>query len=215
LREVRNIRLAGFIVFAITGVLASAQVTTNQKIGVIDMQSALTATKDGQKAAADLRAKYAPKQQEFQQRQAQLQQKQDQFRRTENTISEDAKTKLAADIDALQRNLQRDTKDAEQDMNQDQQHIVQELSGKMMKAVSKYAQDHQYQLVFDVAGQPENIHFASNTIDITRDVIALYDQENPATAASSSAAPRSSRPTAPAAAPPRTGPSPAIPGGSK
>jgi outer membrane protein len=215
LREVRNIRLAGFILFAITGVLASAQVTTNQKIGVIDMQSALTATKDGQKAAADLRAKYAPKQQEFQQRQAQLQQKQDQFRRTENTISEEAKTKLAADIDALQRNLQRDQQDAEQDMNQDQQHIVQELSGKMMRVVSKYALDHQYQLVFDVAGQPENIHFASNTIDITRDVIALYDQENPATATSSSAAPRSPRPTAPAAAPPRTGPSPATPGGSK
>src|SRR6185437_676046 len=99
----------------------SAQVTTNQKIGVIDMQSALVATKEGQKAAADLSAKYAPKQQEFQQRQSQLQQ------------------------------------------------IVQNLSGKMMKIVSKYAQDHQFQLVFDVAGQPSNIYFASNTIDVTRE----------------------------------------------
>jgi outer membrane protein len=205
---VKNPRIAGFILFAASGVFASAQVTTNQKIGVIDMQSALTATKDGQKAAADLRAKYAPKQQEFQQRQSQLQQKQDQFRRTENTMSEDAKAKLAADIDALQRNLKRDTQDAEQDMNQDQQRIVQGLSGKMMKIVSKYAQDHQFQLVFDVAGQPSNIFFASNTIDITRDIIALYDQENPGTGTSSSAAPASSRRAVPAGAP-RTAPSPA------
>jgi outer membrane protein len=198
---VKNIRIAGFMLLTASAVLASAQVTTNQKIGVIDMQSALTATKDGQKAAADLRAKYAPKQQEFQQRQAQLQQKQDQFRRTENTMSEDAKAKLAADTDALQRNLQRDQQDAEQDMNQDQQRIVQGLSGKMMKIVSKYAQDHQFQLVFDVAGQPQNIFFASNTIDITRDIIALYDQESPGAGTSTSSAPASSHPRPPASAP--------------
>ncbi len=206
----KNVRIAGWIAVALAAG-ASAQITTNQKIGVIDMQSALVATKDGQKAAADLRAKYAPKQQEFQQRQSQLQQKQDQFRRTENTMSEEAKAKMAADIDSLERNLQRDTQDAEQDMNQDQQRIVQELGGKMMKVVNKYAQDHQYQLVFDVAGQPENIHFASNTIDITRDIISLYDQEHPASAAAtttSAPAPSrtappagASRPTAPLGAP--------------
>jgi outer membrane protein len=187
---------------------ASAQVTTNQKIGVIDMQSAMVATKDGQKAAADLRSKYAPKQQEFQQRQSQLQQKQDQLRRTQNTISEEAKAKLAADIDSLQRNLQRDTKDAEQDMNQDQQRIVQQLSGKMMKVVSKYAQDHQFQLVFDVAGQPTNIYFASNTIDVTREIISLYDQENPGSGATSStSAPPPTR-TAPAPGGARPAPGP-------
>ena len=197
--------IAGWMALALAAG-ASAQVTTNQKIGVIDMQSAMVATKDGQKSAADLRAKYAPKQQEFQQRQSQLQQKQDQLRRTQNTISEDAKAKLAADIDSLERNLQRDTQDAEQDMNQDQQRIVQELSGKMMKVVSKYAQDHQFQLVFDVAGQPNNIYFASNTIDITRDIIGLYDQENPGSATTSSSSTPTSTHTAPPAGAARPAP---------
>ena len=192
----KNLQIAGWMLVALAAG-ASAQISTNQKIGVIDMQSAMVATKDGQKSAADLRAKYAPKQQEFQQRQSQLQQKQDQFRRTENTMSEDAKAKLSADIDSLQRNLQRDTQDAEQDMNQDQQRIVQELSGKMMKVVSKYAQDHQFQLVFDVAGQPTNIYFASNTIDITREIISLYDQENPVSATTSTSAPAPARTTPP------------------
>jgi outer membrane protein len=200
---VKNVRIAAWMAFALAAG-ANAQVTTNQKIGVIDMQSAMVATKDGQKAAADLRAKYAPKQQEFQQRQSQLQQKQDQFRRTANTISEEAKAKLAADIDLLERNLQRDTQDAEQDMNQDQQRIVQQLSGKMMKVVAKYAQDHQFQLVFDVAGQPTNIYFASNTIDITRDVIGLYDQEGPSSAGTSSTGPPSTH-TAPGATHPASG----------
>lgn len=194
-----NIKTAGLIAALLAGCAAFGQVTTNQKMGVIDMQSALIATKDGQKAAADLRAKYAPKQQEFQQRQSQLQQKQDQLRRTQNTISEEAKTKLASDIDVLERGLQRDTQDAQQDMNQDQQRIVQELSGKMMQIVTKYAQDHQFQLVFDVAGAPNNIYFASNTIDITRDIIALYDQAGPA--ASTTSKTPSSAPVAPRPAP--------------
>ena len=180
------------VLFCLAAAAGSAQITTNQKIGVIDMQAALTTTKDGQKAAADLRAKYAPKQGQFQQRQSEIQQKQDQYRRTENTISEDAKDKMARDIDTLQKNLQRDTQDAEQDMNQDQQRIVGDLSGKMMRVLTKYAQEHQFQLVFDVAGAPNNIYFASNTIDITRDIIALYDQEN-------SGGPATSRTSGPAA----------------
>lgn len=179
----KNTQIAALIAASLFFLVGSApaQVTVGQKIGVIDMQAALTTTKDGQKAAADLRGRYAPKQQEFQERQSEIQQKQEQYRRTENTMSDEAKTKLAQDIETMQKNLQRDTQDAEQDMNQDQQRVVQALSGKMMGVVTKYAQDHHFQLVFDVAGQPNNIFFASNTIDITRDVIALYDQENPAT----------------------------------
>ncbi len=51
----KNVRIAGLMAAALVAA-ASAQITTNQKIGVIDMQSALVATKEGQKAAADLRA---------------------------------------------------------------------------------------------------------------------------------------------------------------
>ena len=35
--------------------------------------------------------------------------------------------------------------------------------------------DKQLTMVFDVSGQPNNVLFASSTIDITRDIIALYD----------------------------------------
>jgi len=182
---------------------ASAQVTTPEKIAVIDMQAALAQTKEGQKAAADLRAKYTPKQQEFQQRQSELQQKQEQYKRTENTISEEAKAKLARDVDTLSRNLERDTQDAQDDMNADQQRVVQELGGKMMRIVTKYAEDHQLQFVFDVAGQPNNIYFASNAIDITRDIIGLYDQSNPGPSApATSAAPSGAVSRAPASAAP-------------
>src|ERR1700685_1050966 len=73
---------------------AWAQAAPPLKLAVIDMQSALLSTKDGQKAVAELKAKFAPKEQEFQKRQQELVAKQDQYRKTENTISEEAKAAL-------------------------------------------------------------------------------------------------------------------------
>jgi outer membrane protein len=174
--------------------LASAQ-TAAQKFGVIDMQSALLSTKDGQKAVNELKAKFSPKEQEFQKRQADLQAKQEQYRKTENTISDEAKATLARDIDAMTKNLQRDTDDARQDVDQEQQRVLNELGAKMMQVLQKYASDKSLTMVFDVSGQPNNVLYASNTIDITRDIIALYDSAAPVT------------PTSPQAKPPAASPS--------
>lgn len=171
-----------------------------QKIAVIDMQSALISTKDGQKAVADLKAKYSPKDQDLQKRQQQLQAKQEEYRKTQNTINEEAKAKLERDIDALNRGLQRDVDDAKQDMDQDQQRLLQDLGGKMMQVLTKYATDNHLTMVFDVSGQPNNLLFASNTIDITRDIIGLYDK---------SAAVTPAAPPAVTSAAPKTTPRPA------
>jgi outer membrane protein len=167
------------------------------KVAVINMQEALVSTKDGQKAIADLRGKYGPRDQDFQKRSADLQAKQDQYRKTQATLSDDQKGKMERDIDSMTRTLQRDTDDAKQDMDADQQRILQELGGKMMQVVTRYATDNQYTMVFDDSGQPNNILFASNAIDITREVIALYDKAAPVTPS----APPATSTTKPAATP--------------
>jgi hypothetical protein len=71
--------------------------------------------------------------------------------------------------------------------------------------------------VMDVSGQPNNVLFASNTIDITRDIIALYDSaaasaplSAPAAAAPKPAA-AAPRPVVPTAAPSPAAPKPAAP----
>ena len=190
---------------ALSVATAFAQTPVAQKIGIIEMQSALVSTKDGQKAVADLRAKFGPKDQDMQKRQADLQAKQEQLRKTQNTISEDAKAKLSTEIDTLGRALQRDMDDAKADMDQEQQRVTQDLGGKLMQVVNKYAVDNKFNLIFDISGQPDNILFASNTLDITRDIIALYDKAAP-TSPTSSAAPAAGPAAAPAAKPPATPP---------
>ncbi len=176
--------------------LAAASVLcahAQQKIGVLDMQQALISTKDGAKAVADLRAKFGPKDQDIQKRSQELTAKQEQYRKTQNTMAEAARASLERDIDALSRTLQRDSDDAKQDMEADQQRMIQELGAKMMQVINQYAVDNKFSIIFDDSGQPNNILYASNAIEITRDVVALYDKA----AAVTPKAP----PTAPAAPP--------------
>jgi len=186
------------------GFAPSAFAQAQQKIALMDMQGALVNTKDGQKAVADLRAKYAPKDADLQKRQQELQAKQEQYRKTQNTISETAKAALERDIEGITRALQRDSDDARQDMEADQQRILQELGGKMIQVINKYGADNGLTAIFDVSGQPNNILFGTPSADITQAIIALYDKSAPSTPPSAppSAATKSATP-APAAASPK------------
>ena len=183
------------------GLSAWAQ-SAPQKFAIINMQQVILETKDGKQAVTELKAKFAPKEAEFQKRAEELQRKQDELRKTENTISEEKKATLARDIDSMTKSLQRDTDDAREDVNQEQQKILNDLGAKVMAVLNKYAVDKQFTMVFDISGQPNNVMFATNSIDITRDIISLYDA-SPQPPPSSSSAP----PKAPAVAPKAPAPS--------
>jgi outer membrane protein len=192
------------------GQAAPAQ-TGPQKFAIINMQETLLSTKDGKQAVVDLKTKFAPKEQEFQKRTEDLQRKQDELRKTENTISEEKKAALARDIDAMTKSLQRDTDDAREDVNQEQQKVLNELGMKIMQVLNKYASDKGYTMVFDVSGQPNNILFATNSIDVTRDIIALYDASAPSSLAAPAPKPAAPSPTSSAPKRPTTTPASTTP----
>jgi outer membrane protein len=187
----------------------AASAFAQQKLAVIDMQSALVQTRDGQKAVGELRDKYSPKDAEFQKRASDLQTKQAQYQKTSNTLSDTAKASAEREIETMQRNLQRDSDDTRADMDQDQQRVLNDLGGKMMQIIQKYAADNQISMVFDVSQQPNNLLFATTAIDITRDIIALYDKTAPVSAAPplSTVAPKPSTAVRPAATAPAGSPS--------
>jgi outer membrane protein len=169
------------------------------KIAVIDMQGALLQTKDGQKAAAELKTKFSPKEQELQKRNADLTAKQDQYRKSENTLSADQKASLARDIDTLQRNLQRDAQDARQDFEEAQNKLMGGLLQKMQQVLTAYANQNQITMIFDISAQPNNLLYADKATNITAAIIAMYDKNDSVT------------PTAPPSKPSSTTSAPATP----
>jgi len=165
------------------------------KVAVIQVQTAILSTKDGQKAAGELQGKFAPKKAEIDKKQADIAAMQEQLKKLQATGSEEVKTKLMRDIDSANTKLQRDTQDAQADLDEEQQKIMQELGGKMMAVVEKYAQSNGLAMVIDVSNPQTPVLWAAQAIDITAEIVKLYDQANPGTGATAPApAPTTARP---------------------
>ena len=190
-----------FVVFPalVLGMAAMAHAQTPAKVAIIHVQNAILQTKDGQKAASDLQGRFAPKKAALDKKQADIAALQDTLRKGSATMSEEAKAKLIRDIDANNKSLQRDTEDAQADLDAEQGKIMQELGNKVMAVLEKYATGNGYALVLDVSNPQTPVLWASQTIDITGDIVKLYDQANPGTGAPAAAAKPAV--TAPAAAP--------------
>ncbi len=149
------------------------------KVGVINIQSAIVSTKDGQKAAQELETKRAPKAKEFEKRQADIRQLQDSLNRGGNAMADAAKQELVRNIDAKTKAFNRDLEDAQAEWDQDQQKVLQELGQKIMVVIDKYAKDNGYSLILDVSNPQTPVLYASNAIDVTKDIIDLYDKNAP------------------------------------
>jgi len=169
------------------------------KVALINMQQAIATTKEGKAQIAELDKKYGPKQQEFQKRNADIQAKEEQLKKTQNTISDEAKATLEADITRLKTALQRDATDTQTDSQEDEQKLLQGVAARLEQVVTKYAQDNKIMLVFDVSSEPNNLVCCASAPEITSDVVALYDKT--ADAGGFTAAPAAAKSAAPSGPP--------------
>jgi outer membrane protein len=162
--------------------VVSAFAQTPPKYAVINIQGALVTTRDGQKAAGELESKAGPRRKELEGKQNEINSLKEQLQKGSNTLSEQAKQELYRKIEARTTSLKRDVEDAEADWNQEQQKVLQQLGQKMMAVIDKYAKDNGYALILDVSSPQTPVLYASNTIDITKDIIDLYDKGSGAAA---------------------------------
>ena len=179
---------------AIAGAQTSAPPT---KVGVINVQGAILGTKEGQKAAAELESKFAPKRKELEGKQGAIAQLQDRLNKGRNTMAADEREKLIREIDQRTKAFNRDTEDAQAEMEQEQQKVLQDLGQRLMAVIDKYARDNGYTLILDVSSQQTPVLYIASGIDITQDIVGLYDKNAPAAAAPAAARPAAVPPPAP------------------
>jgi outer membrane protein len=117
-----------------------------------------------------------PKKKEFDTRQSEIAQLQDQYNKGGTVMSEDKRNQLARDIDEKKKRLQRDMQDAEEELQGEQQKLLQGLGQRMMAVIEKYAKDNAYTMILNVSDPNTPVLYASSAIDITQDIISLYDK---------------------------------------
>jgi outer membrane protein len=185
-------------------VAAAMAAQTPTKIGVIQIQTALVSTRDGQKAVQELESRMAPKQREMERKRTELQELQDKLQKGGNAMAQAAKDDLARTIDQKTKSYNRDMEDARAELDTEQRKLLEDLSGKMQVAIDKFALANGYAVILDVSNQNGNVLYVASGVDITKDIIDLYDKTNPS-------APGSATPTTKPAATPTPKPPAATP----
>jgi len=183
--------------------MANAQTAVPTKVAIIHIQQAIVNTKDGQKAQADLGTRFGPKRSALEKKQSDLANLQDQLKKGSATMSDDAKAKMARDIDALNKELTRGGEDYDAEVQQEEGKIMNDLGQKMLDVVGKYAAQNGYAMVLDVS-QQQTVLWADPAVNITAECIKLYDQAHPGTGAAPAPAtgtPAATKPTPPVVPP--------------
>jgi outer membrane protein len=152
------------------------------RVATIFAQNAIVSTQEGQKASAALNTKFGPKRDEFNRKQTELQALRDQLKKGQASMSADTQNSLTQTIEAKSREAQRLGEDSQAALEAEEAAMMQQLGDKLMAVVRDYAARNGYALVIDVSLPNGPVIWASPTIDITNEIVRLYDQAHPAAA---------------------------------
>jgi outer membrane protein len=174
-----------------------------EKIGILNMQVAITSTAEGKQASSELQAQFAPRQAELETIRKQIEDIQTRLRNGASTLSDDEKQRLVRENDQLTRGYQRKQQDFNDDGNEAQREVIDRIGRRLMEVVDKYARDNGFSIILDNSSQNTPVIFSANNVDISQDIIRLFDQAYPAKASSGGTKPAGQRPAAKPAEPPK------------
>jgi outer membrane protein len=185
------------------GLAFAAQAQTVTKVGIIHVQGAILATKDGQAAQQALNGKFGPRKEALDKKQGDLNSMQDQLTKGGTSMNDAARAKLQNDIENLRKSIQRDGEDLEADVQADENKLMTDLGQKMYDVIIKYATQNGLAMVLDVTNPQGPVLWADQAVNIGEAIVKLYDQAHPGAGGAA--------PAAPAANPPAATPKPTIP----
>lgn len=171
---------------------------SSAKVGVINIQEAILSTNEGKRDLEALEKKFDPTRTELQSLQKEVDDLKKQLSTQGDKLNDDAKAKLAKDIDAKQKSLQRKLEDAQQDFQSQQGDIVNRIGTKLMEVVDKYAKANGYAAIFDVSNPQSPVLWAAQSNVVTKEIADAYNAQSniPAPAASPAAPSATPRPSA-------------------
>lgn len=162
-----------------TLVAAAALAQTPTKVAIINIQGAIVATKDGAKARDAIREKYEPRAKQLEALNSEIQKLRNQLATLANTASQEVRDKISREIDDKQKKLQWDSEDLQNELQQEEGKLVNEIGQRMMQIIDEYAKAQGFALVLDVSSQQSPVVWAANGIDITQQIVELYDKRYP------------------------------------
>jgi outer membrane protein len=186
---------------------ATAGSSAAGKVGVISIRQAIITTAEGKQASAELQSQFASRQNEIESLNKQINDLQQRLQASANKLSQEEEARLRQQGQRLAQRLERMNTEYQEDVNAAQGDVIDRIGRKMVDVLDRYSRENGYVIMLDSSAQNTPILFASTQIDVTQDIIRLYDQAYPvkagATPQPKAAAPKTT-PTQPAQKPAAT-----------
>jgi Skp family chaperone for outer membrane proteins len=190
----------------------AAAPASGTKVGIINMQTAIVATNEGQRDFEALAKKFEPKRTELKGMSDELDSLKKQLDTQGSKLNDETRADLVKKIEARQKSLSRASEDAQSDLQAQQNEIAGKIVQKMIPVVQKYAKDNSLGMILDAtrAWPDGELIWATESVDLTKAVVDAYNAQ------SDVPAPTNPKPAAPkpTAAPKPAAPKPAPPSSS-
>jgi outer membrane protein len=167
-----------------TGGTTGAAATAPTKVGVLNVRQAIGSTAEGKQALAQLQSQFTPQQNDLDNLQKQIQDLQNRLNNGARTLSDDEKARLQRQGEMLARQFQRKQDDLGEQVNAAQADIVDEIGRKMLDVLDRYSREKGFAVVLDSSAQGSPLLYQASQVEITQDIVRLYDQDHPAKAGS-------------------------------
>lgn len=161
------------------GFAFGAQTSSPPEIGVriafVDTLGVLQQTEEGRQEIARIEQLVTQKQQDLQSQSAELQQLRERFLSQGQALNPETRAEMQRSIEEKERHVRRMQEDLEYDVNRRQNDLVNRMRDKILQVIAEYAEANGFSAVFTL---DPSLPFVAETLDITGDVIQLYNQKH-------------------------------------
>ena len=182
---------------------AAAGSSASSKVGVISIRQAIVTTAEGKVASAELQSQFASRQNEIENLNKQISDLQQRLTSSTGKLSQEEEARLRQQGQRLAQRLDRMNTEYQEDVNAAQADVIDRIGRKMVDVLDRYARENGYAVVLDSSAQSTPILYASTQIDVTQDIVRLYDQAYPLKAGSTTPAKPAAKPATPPATKPQ------------
>jgi outer membrane protein len=181
----------------------AAGAASTGKVGVINVRAAIVSTAEGKQASAELQSQFAARQSDLENLNKQINDIRQRINAGEGKLSQDELARLTREGEVKARQLERKQTEYQEDVNAAQGDVIDKIGRKMVDVLERYSRENGFVVVLDSSAQNTPILYASTGIDVTQDIVRLFDQSYPVKGARTTTKPAAAKPaaTSPAATP--------------
>lgn len=158
------------------GLAVSSTAMASVKIGVVDMQKAIQATKAGKKAQAKLKAEFEKRKKDLKKRENDLKKMSEDLTKKKLLLSDKVKIQKQQELQREMLKYRELVGKNQMEISRKERDLVAPIAKKLQKIIKQIAKDEKYTLVIQKSEQVQNILYTDKSVDLTDKVVKSFEK---------------------------------------